>query len=209
MGQPEHVAMAKKGADGWHICRSLPAEIKPDLSEEDLSGAKLTGADLHESKLRESRLRISLCDADIQKSILTDADLRGADLSGADLTGANSEGALLMATRLEGTNLSGVIHGISVWDLEGTPRLQTNLVITPRGQRDILEDELGVAQLLYLMVDHKRRRTVLNTFIQRGVLLLWRSSEGGLEVLHCIADRDRERRAAPDRTSYRSVKDNG
>jgi hypothetical protein len=47
--------------------------------------------------------------------------------------------------------------------------------------------DLGVANLLYLLLNHKKLRNVLNSVTKRGVLILGRFGDGGLDVLQGIA----------------------
>jgi hypothetical protein len=48
-------------------------------------------------------------------------------------------------------------------------------------------DDLEVAQFIYLLLNHRKLRKVLNAITERGVLVLGRLGGGGLEVLEAIA----------------------
>jgi hypothetical protein len=48
-------------------------------------------------------------------------------------------------------------------------------------------DDLEVAQFIYLLLNHRKLRKVLNAITERGVLILGRLGGGGLEVLEAIA----------------------
>ncbi len=84
------------------------------------------------------------------------------------------------------------MFGISAWDLKGVPKDQSNLIITRSGTPTITVDKLEVAQFIYLLIDHKKLRDVLNSVIKRGVLILGRFGDGGLEILQAIAAKLRE-----------------
>jgi hypothetical protein len=64
--------------------------------------------------------------------------------------------------------------------------------VTQNGEPVISVDDLEVAQFIYLLLNHQKLRNVLNTVTQRGVLLLGRFGDGGLEVLQTVAARLRE-----------------
>jgi len=180
-----------------------------DLRWKNLSGAELSGAYLGGALLSRANLsRAHLRGAYLDKAHIEDADLTGADLTGADLrgtylmradlrdavlTGANLEGAQLIESNIEGARLSNSrVYGISVWDVRGTPKDQTGLVITPDSEASITVDDLEVAQLIRLLLNYKKLRNVLDAVTRRGVLILGRFSGGGLEILQAIAARLRE-----------------
>jgi uncharacterized protein YjbI with pentapeptide repeats len=165
-----------------------------NFSETDLRGANLSGAVLFKTDLTGAKL----IGANLREANLSAADLKGADFSRADLSGANLEQAAMVRTDVTNTKLDSChVYGISVWDLKGTPKSQRNLVITPSHVPFISVDDLEVAQFIYLLLNHEKLRNVINTVTQRGVLILGRFSEGGLEVLQAIAQKLREEKYLP------------
>jgi Pentapeptide repeats (8 copies) len=137
-------------------------------------------------------------DADLTDVDLTDADLSGANLSEANLTQANLQYSILVKTNFTGTTLTGCsIYGISVWgtNLEGAKQL--NLNISDVNEPTVIVDNLEVAQFIYLLLNHKKLRNVLNAITERGVLILGRFGGGGLEVLEAIATKLRELKYQP------------
>jgi len=137
-------------------------------------------------------------DAILTKASLECANLGGADLTGADLQGANLTFAMLAQTRLIEANLTNsFVYGISAWDVQLEGAIQSSLIITPHDQPTIKVDNLEVAQLIYLLIEHKKLRDVLNSVIEKGVLLLGRFNEGGLDLLQAIAARLREMKYLP------------
>ena len=175
-----------------------------DLIVANLSGANLRGAYLNEANLGRANLSGAyLGGANLRGAYLRGANLRGADLSGAYLGGANlhkadfsradlHEADLSRATLVE-TNLTGAtlsrcsIYGISAWNVELEGAKQDSLVITPSNEPIITVDNLKVAQFIYLLLNNQELRDVLNSVTERGVLLLGRFSDGGLEMLQAIA----------------------
>jgi hypothetical protein len=96
--------------------------------------------------------------------------------------------------KLNNTNISGCsIYGISTWGLKlNRKTIQTNLVITPENEPIITVDNIEIAEFIYLMLNHKKLRDFFNAIGKRGVLILGRFANGGLEVLQAIAARLRE-----------------
>jgi hypothetical protein len=74
---------------------------------------------------------------------------------------------------------------------------QSDLIITAPGEPKITVDDLEVAQFIYLLLNHQKLRAVLNTVTDRGVLLLGRFSEGGLDRLQAVAAKLREAKYLP------------
>jgi uncharacterized protein YjbI with pentapeptide repeats len=182
---------------------------RADLRQANLSGAKLSGAllflailswaNLRGADLRGANLReAGLFRANLSGALLNGAELSFADLREADLRGANLTGAFLVETDLENADLTGCrIYGISVWNIKLQNTTQKNLVITRDNKPAITVDNLELAQSIYLLLRYEKLRDVLNTVTQRGVLLLGRFSDGGLELLQAIADKLREFKYLP------------
>jgi hypothetical protein len=167
-----------------------------NLNNAILTGADLTGADLREATLSFAGLeranlseailiKAALVKADLEEADLRRADLRGADLYGADLSDANLSGADLRGADLSNSNLVGanisnakisksLVYGVSVWDLEGEFQEQKDLIITPYNQPSITVDNIKVAQFVYLILNNKEIRDVINTLTSKTVLILGR-----------------------------------
>jgi hypothetical protein len=183
--------------------------IGAHLMEADLKGALLSGADLTDAQLNGANLtdaqfigaqlaRADLTGAHLMGAHLSEARFIWANLSGANLSGAYLTRAQLVATNLTGANLTGCrIYGVSAWNLNLEGATQTNLVITPTEEPVITVDDLEVAQFIYLLLNYKKFRNVINSVTERGVLILGRFGEGGLDVLHSVATKLREEKYLP------------
>lgn len=169
---------------------------KTNLSRADLSGADLVEANLSEADLYKANLRMAcLTGASLKKANLREANLIGANLIGADLSGANLSGADFTAANLSGADLTGanlsysslvgtiisnakisnsIVNGISVWDLEGEFKEQKELIITPLYKSAITVDNIEVAQFIYLILNNKKIRDVINILTSKTVLILGR-----------------------------------
>lgn len=196
---------------------------KADLREADLSGVDLRGAKLDGARIDKANLTwANLENADLTSAILREADFYEAYLSEAcfrraHLEGAHLEGAKLERTNLSEANLTGAnlcraslvetivsdvilnecsVYGISVWNLQGTPKEQLNLIIThsysPYNEPVITVDDLEIAQFLYLLLRNEKLRSVIDDMVQKAVLILGRFTEGRLSVLRAIQEELRE-----------------
>jgi hypothetical protein len=189
VANPEHLAKIKEGREAWNQWRYGNPILQPDLSGADLKEAKLSGAHLNGTDLEEAILvgaklyKAELVGAKLAKARLMGADLTGADLDTADLRGANLTGAILIRALLINTNLQEAIlkdcwvFGISAWNVDLEGAAQSNLVITPPGESMIQVDNLEVAQFVYLLLNNKKIRDVIDTIGKTAVLILGRFGE--------------------------------
>ena len=127
----------------------------------DLSGANLKNADLSHADLR----RVDLSSANLDGANLLGADLAEAKLNDATLRNTNLQWARLVRTSVSGAQFARCyIYGTSVWDLNGEPSVQSDLVITPTSSQELLSpkepqtmpeitvDNLEVAQFVHLLL---------------------------------------------------------
>lgn len=198
------------GADltGQNLERALL--IKADLSGANLTRANLTKAYLSRANLRKANLtKATLTEANLaegsclqdanlesallMKADLTQADLAYANLTKADLEGADLRGANLTEANLEGANLKNCsVYGVSVWSVKLNETRQSDLIITPPNEPPIMLDNLEVAQFVYLLLNNKKIRDVINTIGEKGVLILGRFTEERKAVLDAIRSKLRE-----------------
>ncbi|WP_415535813.1 pentapeptide repeat-containing protein [Dehalobacter sp. 4CP] len=175
-----------------------------DLSLADIRNADLRGVDLSRANLGGADLR----GADLSEANLGLTDLSGADLSGVDLSGTNFSSAALIGANLSGTdlqycqlieailinsNLSNCkVYGVSVWDIKiDNMTKQNDLVITRDYEPIITVDNLEVAQFIYLMLNNKNIRSVINTISNKAVLILGKFGSR-LNNLNAIREKLRE-----------------
>ncbi len=176
-----------------------------NLSEADLTVARLSSADLSEANLSKARLwgthlgQANLNKADLRQADLSGAVLIAADLKKAQLQHANLTHASIVKTNLTAANADGSrIYGASVWDVETDEETtQTNLIITPHGEPAVMVDDIEVAQFIYLMLNNKKIRNVIDAITGRGVLILGRFYEERKAVLDAVRDRLRQMNLVP------------
>jgi hypothetical protein len=126
------------------------------------------------------------------------ADLTRARLQSANLTAAILNHSLLIETNLEGASLSGCsVYGIAAWDLKVDGATQEGLIITRPKEPTVTVDSLEVAQFVYLLLNNKKIRDVINTIGQKAVLLLGRFIPERKQILDSIAWALRERGYLP------------
>jgi len=175
------------------------------FEQANLEGANLMNADLESAVL----LNASLQGANLHSAYMRWANLDNANLLNADLSGAVLYGALLLRTNLQGANLERAslsrtslveanveqaiftgcsIYGLSAWNIQGTPKDQTNLIITPDKEPAVMVDDLEVAQFIYLLLNNAKIRNVIDTVGRKGVLILGRFTAERKQVLDAIRD---------------------
>lgn len=168
-----------------------------NLVSSNLSGTHLTGANFFEADLTRAILHFAiLLGAKLQGANLSGATLAGANLQEADfykanLSGANLQSTLIVETVIQDTILKNCrIYGISVWDPIGTAAIESgDFIITPLGQPEVTVDDIEVAQFVYLLLNNKKIRNVLDTIGKKGVLILGRFSPERKKVLDALRDK--------------------
>ncbi len=169
--------------------------IKANLSGANLSTARLLSANFSEANLCEAILinaelgNANFSGANLSRADLSEADLSRANLSRANLSDANMERSVLVETNLTGAILTRCsIYGISVWkvDLEGAT--QDSLIITPDSEPTIMVDNLKVAQFIYLLLNNREIRDVIDTIAKKAVLILGRFTPERKAVLDAIRE---------------------
>jgi len=137
-----------------------------NLSEAGLAAADLTGANLSWASLRL---------ADLSAGKLIGTNLSGANLTEGNLSQANLNNVILVRTNLQRVNLTACsIYGVSIWDVQMEGVIQANLIITLPGATTITVDDLEVAQFIYLLLNNKKIRDVIDTITSKVVLILGR-----------------------------------
>jgi uncharacterized protein YjbI with pentapeptide repeats len=164
----------------------------------DLSGALLSGSVLVKANLR----RANLAGADLRDADLYEADLYQANLEGADLSNARLTRARLVEANLAGANLQNSnIYGIAAWDIAlNETTVQKNLVITDPSRTwepEVAVDDLEVAQFVYLLLNRRKLRNVLETITSKTVLILGRFTPERKAVLEAIAGELRRNKLIP------------
>lgn len=206
MANQEHLSILKQGVEAWNTWRKKNNSIMPILRRANLEGYKLNGVDFHDAYLRRADLNeIDLSGANLREanlsganlrnaklinSNLAGANLRAADFSGADLSGANLMSAILVSTKLTGAILKDChIYGASVWEVDLNEAKQSNLIITHPNQSTVTTEDLEVAQFIYLLLNNKQIRRVIDTITSKVVLILGRFSPERKVVLDALRNK--------------------
>lgn len=166
-----------------------------DLRETDLFKMDLSGLNLSKATLIQANLSYAcLKDTNLKKANLAGANLLKADLSGADLTGANLITTVIVDANCEKAIFNGCrVYGIAAWDIHLSPDNQLDLIITPPDQPSVTVDNLEVAQFIYLLLNQKKIRDVIDTMGKKGVLIIGRFTEKRKAILHAVRDELRSR----------------
>lgn len=194
MANSAHVAILRDGGVAtWNQWRKKHPDEEPDLSGVNFREEDLRGINLSEANLRGANLiGADLSGANLIRAVLFRADLREANLYRTNLLEADCREAKLsrasmVETDLRGANLTGCsIYGISVWNVQLHGATQSNLIITDPKEPVITVDDLKVAQFIYLLLDNRDIRNVINTVTSKVVLILGRFTPKRKEVLDAL-----------------------
>jgi hypothetical protein len=158
------------------------------LAEADLDGAFLTHASLRHADLTgASAFGAAMGETDLTGATLVCAYLEGTDLSGAVLADANLRKAILRETNMSGATLVRCnVYGTACWDVRLDRSIQENLCVTPEGTPAITVDSIELAQFIYLLLNNKQLRTVIDTITSKAVLILGRFTGERKSVLGAI-----------------------
>lgn len=175
MGNPEHKEIILNGdVSTWNQWRNVNLKVQPDLTRIDLSNRDLSGIDF--------------------KGV----GLFKANLSGCNLSNAILRQSIAIKTNFENANLSGAhIYGISAWDNKINGAIQKDLVITEPNKTIITVDNIQVAQFIYLLINNKNIRDVIETIGKKAVLILGRFTPERKETLEAIKEQLRLRNYIP------------
>jgi hypothetical protein len=80
------------------------------------------------------------------------------------------------------------VFGLSAWGLRGVPKEQSGLLITDEKEAAITVDDLQVAQFIYLLLNNKNLRNVIDTITSKAVLILGRFAAERKVVLDIIRE---------------------
>jgi len=142
-------------------------------SSADFTQADLSGVGFRSATLRFAKFRL----ANLSSASLERSDLSGVDLREAILSNANLESAVMVNVSLRGATLCGArVFGASVWNVDTELANQEDLVISPKDQPKLTVDNLEIAQFIYLVLNNKKLRDVIDTVTSRLVLVLGRFS---------------------------------
>lgn len=88
-------------------------------------------------------------------------------------------------------------QGRDAWDVQLDGAKQLDLTITPEGQPAIKVDNLKVAQFIYLLLNNKEIRDVINTLTTKAVLILGRFTSERKAVLNAVREALRKQNYVP------------
>ncbi len=175
------------------------------LINADLRKQKLRGANFHEANLGAAKLH----EADLTGANFCRTDLYETELPDAILTDANLQGTQLAKTNLEGAKLIRCkVYGMSAWDLKLDRAVQRDLIIRYRyrsegestegsSEDQITVDDLQLAQFIYLLLNNKNIRNVIDTITSKAILILGRFTPERMKVLDALRDELRRRDFVP------------
>jgi hypothetical protein len=138
------------------------------------------------------------------KTILTDANFNGASFVNCNLNRVNITNADFCLKEITET----VVYGIAAWDLKTCDEMKQSKLIIERtyelysdiiasGKIPLMVDNIELAQFIYYLLSHKKMRDAINILNSKGVLLLGKFKDGGLEHLYKLLDWLKEKHYIP------------
>jgi hypothetical protein len=201
---PTHVNVLNRGVHQWNAWitsdwRPSHPDERPDLRRLSLKGLNLAGADFRHVDFHQSNLwKANLDGANLRDTDLSSANLNKTSLINADLRGASLRYARLVEANVSGARFSGShVYGCSIWNLNGDPSEQADLVVTPLTEPRVTADNLEIAQFIYLLLNNKNIRRVIDTITSKVVLILGRFTAERKVILDAIRDELRKRDYLP------------
>jgi uncharacterized protein YjbI with pentapeptide repeats len=167
-----------------------------DLSAANLTGARLRGATVQKCDLSHIILRGAvLTGARLADCNLSHADLSGCDLTDVVLADCRLDWADLVTCQLQDARIERCsVHGLRVWDSDGTPRAVKRLTIRdPSDTFTIYTDSLVAAQLINAVLGDLGVRELVDGASSSLVLLLGRFAREHKMFLDSARDLLREK----------------
>ena len=182
---------------------SLPKQNAPvaiawlnfaNLSKADLSKAQLGNANLNNANLTNA----NLSDTNLENASLNGTFCLSTNFSNANLKSSDLRNAIFVETDLNQAIITDCkVYGLSAWNLKGVPKDQSLLVITPKDEPEITVDDLQVAQFIYLLLNNKNVRNVIDIVTSKAVLILGRFTESRKAILDALFIELRRRNYLP------------
>ena len=157
-----------------------------DFSGCTISRSTFRGCLLSEADFSESI--ISFCD--FYRSFCFKANFYSAEIIKTNFASADLTESTFTEAKLTSCDLSGArIYGISPWNIDiDDNTIQRNLYLNPKNEGDITVDNLEVGQFVYLLLNNRKIRTIIDTLTCKLVLILGRFTDERKIILNAIKD---------------------
>lgn len=172
-------------------------------------GAKITFSDLVDAYFQScsfKNVNMRVCkigDAKFNDCVFEDSDLsycsaRNTSFHGSSFRNTILESISFVESDFSNTILDGCrVYGISSWDLNLQNSKQQDLIITKEGNPEITVDNIELAQFLYLMINNRNLRSIINTITSKVVLILGNFSPERKKILDNIRNQLRNYNLIP------------
>jgi len=164
------------------------------MDEADANNAIFSECNLDRANLGKSSFtaaRFSQCS--FAQTSLFQCDLSSVEFKDCRISDSDMTYARLVRTRFIGGSLvDSNIYGVSVWDVQAELLHSANLRITPDEEPTVTVDDLDIAQFLYLVLENKRLRGVIEGMTGRMVLILGRFIQERKLVLDALRNQLRQ-----------------
>jgi uncharacterized protein YjbI with pentapeptide repeats len=200
----------------WYDCPAMGGQQVKGTNRLNFSGMNLSGVFIGGAFAEGLTLRGSVFEnahfeeGDFSRANFGGATFRNTKFNKTILTGANFDGASFVNCNLNRVNLVGasfrvkeitetVVYGIAAWDLQTSDEMKQSKLVIERtyelysdliqqGKVPMMVDDIELAQFVYFLSKHAKMRDTLNILNDRGVLLLGRFKDGGLDRLYSMRE---------------------
>ncbi len=167
----------------------------------DFKKSQFRNADLREAIFENCTFELTtFINANLNQSSFHNCKFIGANLSKvefykADFTKTTLFNCNLMWSKLIETNFKSSsinlckVFGASIWNINAEDTLQSNIIITKREEIEVSVDNLEIAQFLYLMINNKNIKNIIENLTSKIVLILGRFSVNRKIILDQIKDK--------------------
>ncbi|GAB6089122.1 pentapeptide repeat-containing protein [Spirochaeta dissipatitropha] len=166
----------------------------------NFNGSQINFADLVDAyfescTFNEVRMRVTkIGSASFHNCSFIDSDLsycsaQDTSFSGSTFKNTKLEHISFINNDFSDSTIQGCfVYGISSWDLSLENAEQKDLIITNEDQPQIKVDNIELAQFLYLIINNKKLRDVIDTITSKVVLILGNFSPDRKAILDEIRD---------------------
>lgn len=156
----------------------------------NLEKAKFNKSTFEETNLLDANLNFAIfTSCQLLKSNLGRTSLYNTQFIKTNLNYTSLMWAKLIETNFDNSSLQRCrIYGASIWNIEINETKQLELIITKSKEADISVDNLEIAQFLYLMINNKKIKSIIETLTSKIVLILGRFSVKRKPVLEKIKE---------------------
>jgi hypothetical protein len=156
------------------------------LNFADVCFSTFHGCTFHGTSMRVTRIgSASFEECEFEGADLAYCTAQETSFAGSKILSSSLDHMRLVQADMSGVELCGTsVYGVSAWDLNLEGAVQQDLVIAPDYRLTV--DSIEIAQFIYLLVQNRKVREIIDTIASKVVLILGRFSPPRKRVLDQI-----------------------